>query len=448
MTNMLNDMQRQMRVMFPASAPIKDGSIRRPLLVGMWAIMIGIGGFVLFAALAPMATAVIAPGTITSAGGLQKVQHLEGGTVRDLRVHEGERVRRGQLLLRLDQLAAAAEAQAIDAQGDLVRAVEARLLAERVGAGDVLLDSANATVAGIKPQALADQRQLLADRRAALNGQEMILRGRIDQASAQVSGIRREREGLVSQISFIQTELRDIRALFEKGLVTKPRLFALERERARLAGGIGRADAEIARANDLVQQARQELAQVRDEYNAKLSEELANTRGKLAELGGKSRLASDVLARVLIRAPVDGVVQALQVTGEGQVVAPGAPLMEIAPEGGGLLVNARVRPAEVDGLRPGMPASFRLNGLPGRTTPVIQGRVLSVSRDRLIDASTGEPYFLLRGRFSTEELDQSVTSLLSAGMPVEVIVSTGDRTLLDYLLRPLIDAFSRAGREA
>ena len=285
------------------------------------------------------------------------------------------------------------------------------------------------------------------DRRTALAAQEAILRSRIAQARSQVGGLREQRASLSSQSGFIQTELDGLRTLFAKGLVTRSRLFALEREKARLRGAIGQSDADVARTQDLVLQTQQELTQLRGDYNAKLAEDLATSREKIAELGGKAALANDVLSRVLVRAPIDGVIQSLQVNAIGEVVQPGGALMEIAPVGGGLIVSARVRPTEVEGVARGMAATFRLSGLPGRTTPVADGRVLSVSRDRLVDANTGEAYFLLRASISEAGLDRGVIERLTAGMPVEVVVPTEGRTLLSYLFRPLADAFHRAFRE-
>ncbi len=429
-----------------AAPPPKPLSTRAPFVAGLACLIVGLGGFTLFAALAPVSTAAVAPGLIVSLSDRQKLQHLEGGTVREIRVREGDRVRAGQLLFRLEPLQAEVGAGIVDGQLAAVEAQEARLLAERDGAAGLTFP-AGGQASPIVEDARSDQSRAFAERRASLEGQVSILESRIDQAGNQISGLAREREAGSAQLRLIDDELVGVRSLYERGLIPRPRLLALERERARLSGSIGRAEAEIARTRDLAEGARREILQVRQAFNEQVVKDLADTRQRLAELRGRSRAANDVLSRVQVRAPRAGVVQGLRVSTVGEVVQPGAVLLEIAPTDEALVVNARIRPQDVDGLSPGLEAQLRFVGLPAGTTPVARAQLETVSRDRLTDPVTGEAYFLARARLSPGALPGGVAERLTAGMPVDVIIPTQSRTLLSYLLRPLGNAFARGLRE-
>lgn len=426
--------------------PRKQTSVRQPFMLGMWVLIIGLGGFLLFSLLVPVASAVVAPGVVSSETSLKKLQHAEGGTVREIRVREGQMVRKGQILFRLDPLQAKVNAEIVGSQVSANEALEARLLAEREGVSNPSFPGSLQTNAtGLAAQ--ADQISSFRERRASRDGQIAILQSRIAQAQNQISGLQREREAGVTQLKFIEDELVGLRSLFERGLVTKPRLSAVEREKARLSGSIGRSDSDIARTRDLIEQTKREIAQITQSFSEEVATELTGTRERLAELRQRSMAAQDVLDRVVVRAPYSGVVQGLTVSTVGEVVQPGAVLLEIAPSDDMLVVNGRVRPTDVDGLAPGMAASLRFSALPSRTTPVAEGKITSVSRDRLTDPMTGEAYFLVRVKMAPGALPQKLAERVTAGLPVDVIVPTEDRTMFSYLIRPLLDAFATGFRE-
>lgn len=434
------------RVLDPTSAPPKPLSTRAPFVAGILCLVIGLGGFGLFAALAPMSAAVIAPGLISTLSDRKKVQHPEGGRVREILVREGQTVRQGQLLFRLEPLQAEVGAGILDDQLAAVEAQEARLLAERDNRPAPIFTNVSA-LSPVVEAARRDQMRAFAERRVSLEGQVSILQSRIDQAANQARGLARERDAASAQLNLIEDELTGVRSLYERGLIPRPRLLALERERARLAGSIGRGDADIARTRDAAEGARREILQARQAFDEQVVKDLADTRQQLAELRGRSRAANDVLSRVQVRAPAAGVVQGLRISTLGEVIEPGAILLEIAPTNEALVINARVRPQDVDGLAPGLEAQLRFVGLPSGTTPVARARLETVSRDRLTDPMTGEPYFLARVALVGSALPRGVSDRLTAGMPVDVIVPTRSRTLLSYLLKPLDDAVASGLRE-
>lgn len=426
--------------------PAKYRSFGRPMLAGLAAVALGLGGFVTFSAMVPVASAVVASGVVANDTDRKKLQHLEGGIVREIRVREGETVREGAVLLRMEPLQAEVNAEILLSQIASAEALEARLIAERDGADRPRYpETAGESPAG--RQARSDQDYQFTERRAALQGEIGVLEARLRQFEDQIAGYRREREAGEIQLKLIESELADARKLYEQRLIARPRLLSLEREQARLVGMIGQADANMARIRNAMEEEHREIGQVLRSFNEKVGEELRATRERLAELHEKAKAAREVLARVEIKAPSSGVVQDLKVSTIGQVVQAGDILLEIAPTEEELVVNARIRPQDVDGLLPEMDASLRFVGLPSRTTSLVQAHLISVSRDRLVDETTGEAYFLARARLAGNADASQLGTRIIAGMPVELIVPTRERTLISYLLEPLSDALVRAFRE-
>lgn len=426
--------------------PGRPSNVRAPFLFGLAACMIGFGGFLVFTAVVPVASAVVAPGVVTVETDRKKVQHLEGGIIEGVFVQEGQTVRQGDVLFRLAPVQAETGAGLLENQAVSTRALQARLEAERDGreAPDFSgLDSGSQLVA----QAVADQRRQFDERRASLAAQTETLRMRQRQAADEIEGRKQEREANVRQLALIESELADAQKLFDLQLVVKSRVLALKREQARLIGEIGRADADIARAGNAIQEVQAQIAEILQRNAEKIAEELRIARDQLNDIEVKRRNASDVLRRVDVKAPRTGVVQALAVTTVGEVIQPGAVLLEIAPTDEGVLVNARIKPQDVDGIRVGLDAQLRMTALPYRTTPTLAGSVVSFSGDRIVERQGQEPYFLARVRIAEASIPAELRDRISPGMPADVIVPTGDRTLLSYLVQPMADAFARSFRE-
>jgi HlyD family type I secretion membrane fusion protein len=376
------------------------------------------------------------------------VQHFEGGIVSEILVHEGQRVIEGDVLFRLDGTQASANADAIQNQLGALRATEARLLSERAGKTDIefpndIVTSSRAVVR----LAIADQQKQFAERRDSLAGQIAILESRAQQFQTEIDGLQRERGATERQLGFIREELSDLHKLLERNLVQKSRVLALEREQSRLEGVIGRSIADASKAENSIGEANLQIKQLRQKFLEEVNTSILDTRQKIAELTEKDRVARDVLRRVDILAPRTGEVQNLQVTTVGGVIRPGASLLDIVPENEALIVQAQVSPNDVEAVRPGMRADVRFPSFHTKVLPVIFGTITSVSKDSLTDEQSKQRYFLARIAVADHEIPREISRDLSAGMPAEVLIPTGERTVASYLVRPLENRFRKALRE-
>jgi HlyD family type I secretion membrane fusion protein len=377
------------------------------------------------------------------------VQHFEGGIVQNILVREGQSVDEGQVLFRLDSTPALANLEVVLGSIDGFLAQEARLIAERDDAdavifSDELLARANNSNT---QKIMQDQTAQFNERRSSINGQIGILEGRVQQYESEINGLKIEFESAEKQLSFIRDELAGVRDLAEKGLVPKSRWLALEREAARLQGIVGRNEAETAKARNSISDVRLQVQQARQKQREEVSAALQETRQKMNDARERGRVAQDVLRRVDVLAPRTGKVQNVKLATRGAVVRAGDVLAEVAPLADELIIEAQVSPQDVDKLYEGAEAEVRFPNLPSRTTPVVSGKVSSVSRDRLIDEATRQPYFLAQIAIRDTNLPQRLKNTLIAGMQAEVIIPTGERTILQYLVQPLGDAFAKTFRE-
>lgn len=421
---------------------------RRPALVGYAIIaftFVVCGGW---AAFARLDSAVIAQGVVTVESSRKTIAHLEGGIVRQVLVREGQHVDEGQVLFRMDDTQPQAGADMAHNQLMAALAQEARLVAERDRAPAVTfppeLLAADSPVAA---EAIADQSKQFEERRASLANQVSILEKRITQFTVELDGLASEREATERQLRFIEEELRDLRGLLDKQLVPKSRVMSLEREKGRLEGLIGRSIAETSKANNGISEARLQIDQIRKKFSEDVNNSLLEVRQKIADLRERTRVSSDILRRVEIKAPRAGVVQNVKATTVGGVVRPGEPLLELIPDGDGLVVNAQIAPSDIDVVSPNDQAEVRFGAFHGKVLPIFMGHIASLSRDRLIDEVTRQPHFLARVVVPQDQLPPEVRDRISAGMPVEVIIPTGERTMIDYLVRPLRNRIRKSLRE-
>ena len=411
------------------------------LIVGTFLVL---GGWSAFARLD---SAITATGVVSAETNRKTVQHLEGGIVREIHVREGQHVQAGQVLFRLDFTQAKAGYELQRNQLDSAIAQEARLIAERDGQEQIafpqeLLDRADDP--NVK-RAIADQVAQFQERCGSLKGGVQILDAKIDQYQLEIEGLKQERSGTANQLGFVNEELVDVRHLFEKQLTQKSRLMALERERSRLEGLIGRSTADESKARNGIEEARLQIRQLRQKFEEDVANSMLETRQKINDLREKVRVAQDVLSRVDILSPSTGVAQNLRVFTSSGVVKAGEPMVDVVPERDALIVQAHVQPQDTENLQPGMPAEVRFSSFQTRILPIIVGKVESISRDRLVDEQTKQPYFL--AQVVVDDIPSFVKDRLSAGMPADVIFPTGERTVLDYLVRPLKDRLRSVMRE-
>lgn len=425
------------------------GDTRRPLLIGAVIIVVTFFGLGLWAATAPLDSAAIAPGFITVESNRRTIQHLEGGIVREILVQDGDRVKAGEVLLRLDDTRARAQMGILRADLDSQLAIEARLVAERDGlpapqfSTELTERLGDPTVAAI----VESQRALFAARGVALAGQRSILEQRIIQFGQQVDGLKALEASKAAQIKLIRDELKDLYGLLEQGYVTRPRVLALEREASRLEGERGDHVAAIARARQGAGEAQLQIYQLEKGRQEEVARELRDVRARVTELRERMVAAADVLQRIDIVAPVSGTVMDLAIHTAGGVVAPGASIMDIVPANDALVVEVHINPIDIDTVHPGQAVALRINTADARLTPVINGRLATVSADRVVEERTNQTYYRGRVVIPPEELRRLEGLNLHSGMMVEALINRGEQTALHYALKPLTDALARSFRE-
>ncbi|HKY93864.1 MAG TPA: HlyD family type I secretion periplasmic adaptor subunit [Kiloniellales bacterium] len=407
---------------------------------------IGLGGW---AAVAPLSSAAIAPGEVRVESHRKTVQHLEGGIVRELLVRDGDRVSAGQILLQLDDTQTAATLQILQSQHDELRALEARLLAERQATVELLFPSdlaARRTEAAVA-SALEGQERLFRQRRQQLRQQLDIIDQQIGQLEAQIQGAEAQLSALDQQLALARSEVELFAGLVEEGLAPKPRLLAVQGQVASLEGSRGEQLGRIAEAEQAIAEARLRAAELQSQSSSEVESQLFETQAKLAEVEGKLEAASDQNSRMLVTAPVDGQVVNLRVHTMGGVVEPGQALLDIVPEDDTLVIDARVQPADIDVVHAGLAAQVALTAYKRGLVPLLDGEVVSLSADAIRNEEDDSVYYAASISIAKDQLARLENVQLYPGMPVEVLILTGRRTALDYALGPLAQSFHWAFRE-
>jgi len=413
---------------------------RRYSRMGSWLLALGFGGFLLWAGLAPLDKGVAVSGNVVVAGNRQAVQHPSGGVVQRLLVRDGDQVEAGQVLVRMDatQIRAQREALFVQHLGALVST--ARLEAERDGLTDIALPAGVSAMTDPRVEAtVALQRQLLASRRAALRLELDGLQESIAGSQAVLEGLRAAKAHKDEQRSSMQAQLQGLRELARDGYVARNRLLENERLYAQLNGDISEDLGTIGRTQRQILELRLRAAQRKEEYQQDVRQQLADARLKVEELGSRLSAADFELAHTEVRAPAGGTVVGLEVFTEGGVIAPGQVLMEIVPQDAPLLVDARAPVELVDKLQPGLDVELLFVAFNQSRTPRVNGKVTLVSADRLLDEKTDQPYYRLRVQVDDDGLRQLQGQTVRPGMPVQAFVRTGERSLLNYLFKPLTD---------
>jgi HlyD family type I secretion membrane fusion protein len=431
----------------PPQAPV---STRRTVLAGVAVICFTFGGFFGWSAYAELSSAVIASGTVMVDSNRKAIQHMEGGIVKEILVRNGNTVAAGALLLRLDETRARASLAIVQSKLDQALAAQARLLAEREGAESIVVPTAFAGREA-DPQLLEilqGQESQFQARRETVKGETGIYEQRIAQIDEQITGFRAQQQSKSRQIELIEEELAGLKTLLAKGFAEKPKVLALEREAARLGGERGELIAEVAAAKTSISEAKLQILQLDKDLREKVEQELREVRAEILDLRERVAAASFVLDHLEVRAPEDGVIVGLQVHAHGQVVRPGQTMLEMVPVDDQLVVEAKVRPVDIDNLAIGLEADVVFTAFPQRTTPHLLGSVVYVSADRFEDERSGEAYYLARVSVSEAEAARLGERKLHPGMPADVMIKTGARTALDYLVQPLRDSIMRAWRES
>ena len=434
----------------PANKPGNArASIRRHLFAGVLIVLLlgfGVGGW---AATTELSGALIAPGSIVVDSNIKKVQHATGGIVGQLLVHDGDRVKAGQILLRLDETVVRANLAIVTRGLDELRARKVRLEAERDGDATVTFPPqmlAHLDNPDVK-EAVDSEHKLFKLRRAARLGQKAQLKQRIEQLQQQIAGIEGQQAAKAQEMDLINNELVGVRKLYSQKLVQLTRMTQLERQAAQLAGERAQLIASEAEAKGKIAEIRLQIIQIDQNLSSEVAKELRDIDGKIGELIERKVTAEDQLRRTTIRSPQDGTVFQLAIHTVGGVITAGEPIMLIVPDADKLQVEAKVRPQDIDNVHIGQRAMLRFAAFNLHTTPEIEGTVTRISADTSTDQRTGQSYYTIRAAMPANAAKQLGNVKLLPGMPVEVFVQTGERTVVSYLMKPLHDQFMRAFRE-
>ena len=420
-----------------------------PVIAGLIIIVVFFGGFMGWAAFAPLGSAAIAPAIVIVETNRKTIQHLEGGIVDQIKVRDGDIVKAGQILVVLDSTQTKASLELVRGRQLASQALKARLEAEQAGKSaivfpDVLLsERSNPNVA----EAIVGQKNIFRARREALNGSKKILEQQIAQLFEEIKGLRGLIKSEQEQMRLISDEVTDVSGLVEKGFAPRPRLRKLQRDAAEIEGNFRRNQARIAQANQTIAEKKLEINELKISRMNDVVEQLREVQSERIDLIERYRAAEDILKRTVIRAPLGGTAVNLQVHTRGGVVAPGAPLIDIVPSDDRLIVEARVNPIDIDVVQIGLPAQVRITAFSQRTTKPIDGNVIAVSADSLTEERTGETYYLARIEIK-DDLDKKLGGAqLYPGMNAEVMIVTGERTALEYFFKPITGSLNRAFRE-
>ena len=423
--------------------------LRGPLMLGLAAAALFFGGLGAWAAMAPLASAAHAPGVVRVESHRKTIQHLEGGIIRDILVRDGDVVAAGEVLVRLDRTLPAANLDSLNGEVLALSAREARLKAERDGADTVPPPPGLTGVLdlGGLVEILDGQQRILDSRRASFAGRAEILRQQIVQLHAEGEAYKAQLAAVRDQAALLAEEARVVRNLIGKGLERRPRLMALEREKARVEGLAGEYQAMIARNEMAAGETRLKIDDLGNERRKEIEAELRQVQTERAMVAERLRAAIDVASRTEIRAPVAGRVVELRHVTAGGVIGPGDPVLDLVPLDDAFVVEARLSPLDIELVHPGLDAEVKLTAFRQRRLPVLVGTVRSVSADALTDPRTGAAYYAAEVSLPAESLAEVGDGSLYPGMPADVLVLTGDRTALQYFTDPIRDSFRRAFRE-
>jgi HlyD family secretion protein len=422
----------------------------RGIAVAGYAVIILTFGVVgVWAAVAKLDKAVVAQGFVAVETNRKSVQHFEGGMVREIFIKEGDHVTKGEVLFSLKKVQAQANNDLVKNQLDSGLALEARLLAERDQKENITWpeEFSGRSAEPLLARIMTDQIHQFQERHTSLEGQVSVLESRIEQLTMGIKGIAIEKDSTEKQVGYINDELVNLRDLGKKQLVPMTRVYAMERERTRLEGVIGHSIADTAKAQSSIGEIKIQIQQLRQKFQEDIASSLLEVRQKIADARERVTVAGDVLNRVEIVAPLDGTAQNLKVFTVGQVLRPAETLLEIVPDEEPLVVNAQFSPNDIDSVYGGQQAEIRFPAFHSREIPLMMGRIESISHDRLMDEQTRQFYFLGVISLDRSDIPEEYRPRIRPGMPAEVIVASGERTVLSYIVSPLSESLRKSFRE-
>jgi epimerase transport system membrane fusion protein len=421
--------------------PTSDRGIRR---VGMTIVLVTFGLFGTWAAFAPLGNAVYGSGVVTVQSYRKTVQHLEGGIVKELRARDGDTVHKGDPLIILDDGQLNSEYESTRNQLITARAKEARLRAERDDLPAIPALKIDGVESERAREAIDGEAQVFRSRHDARLGEISVQKERIGQLKQQIIGLNDMIATKVSLEKSYTGEITELKDLLRQGFVDKQRLLEQERKLDMLRSEVADHQSTITKTRLQINETEMQIVQTNQKFSSDVAKDLSDVQAQVFDLQEKASALKDRLSRIVIRAPEDGMVLDMKVHTIGGVVSAGTPLLDIVPESSDLVVEAHVSTNDIDRITLGKLTDIRFSAFNAATTPVIQGEVTRISADRLTDEKTNEGYYLVRVKVTDEGLKRLGDRKLQPGMPAEVLINAGERTMLQYLLKPARNMFAKS----
>ena len=426
----------------------REPSLKKPVIAGTLAVLIGFGGFAGWAYSASLDSAAVASGSVIVDSKRKTVSHYEGGILKHLLVKEGDAVKVGQPLLVMDDTRARSELQQLTARRFALTAKLARLRSEQADAEKI--DFPQELLLSQDPaarDAVEAERKFFSTRVAAKAGRMDVQRKAIEQHDAEAAALKAQIESTRRQSELLQEQRDTIAGLVAKGLSKRSQLLELDSRASQLVGNAGEMAANRAKIEQAKAGAKLELLALSSDWLQQIAGEIATARGELADVDEKIIASRDVLQRLEVRSPQDGIIVNMQVRTVGSAISPGAPLMDIVPENEPLIIEARVNPTDIDTIRIGADVRVRLTAYNHRTQAPLEGRLTYIAADQEVDERTNLAYFVTRAEVLPESLKASPNVRLYPGMPAEVLILNKPRRAIDYLLSPITDSLNGAFHE-
>lgn len=438
------------RIELEDSEQVPSTSTRGPIFAIALTIALGVGATFAWSMTARISSGAVAEGHIVVENSRRTIQHLEGGIVGEILVKDGDRVKAGQVVIRLDDARARLSYDLLRDKLDQNRAFTAHLRAERDRLAAPAFPKDLVERAATEPATaniLDQQVRQFEARRASQAGEVAILKNKIGQYKQQIAGQEAQVKSKAAQLHLIDDELDGVKSLYAEGLSLKTRVLALEREAADLNGSQAEIQSQIATTEVAISETEMQILQTDRSAQEDVIEKLRQADADRFDIEDRLAVQTEMMKRLEVRSPIDGQVVGLEVHTLGGVISPGQKLMDIVPLTERLLVEVAIPPSEISHIKSGMQAEVRLAALRQRTTPTLQGTVTTVSSDVLPDPNTRQPYYVARVEIPQSQLFQLGEQRLVAGMPAEVLVKNGERTVLRYVMAPLSDAIFQSFRQ-
>ncbi len=420
---------------------------RKPIVTGLLVICVTFGGFGAWAAWAPIEGAVVAPGIVAVSGKRKTVQHLEGGIVQHLYIKEGDSVVAGQKLIKLDDTQLKTQLDIYQSQYFIALATEARLHTERDEESTIRFSNLLFEGDARAMEAIDSQTRVFMARKAALEGEQELLRQKEEQLKSKVKGINAIVKGKQELLVSYADEIKDYKRLVKQGFSDKVRLRELQRNYSVVLSEVAELEADAIAANLEVGEVSLKQLQVIKDFRSNVVDQLGSIKSQLFDLDEKIRGLKDRLTRTQIKAPVKGIVLDLAIHTVGGVIQQGDRIMDIVPQAEELVLEVKIQPKDIDRVYVGQTTHVRFSAFNSRTTPTVEGKLARIAADALIDEKTGQPFYSARVELTQKSITLLADLALHPGMPAEVYINTGARTMLEYVVRPLSDGLAKSFTE-